>query len=148
MKFLHPDAVKVLEEHGIRMEGNIAHFTEDQIMEWVGKAPATAELHAADPQYDVSIGEDRSYNAPACTTVTLLDHDGNRRNASLDDFTKIIKLYEANPAYKINGGVPIHPPRGSRRMVAADSALPMPALPTSRCGRSPATTSRWKPSSR
>ena len=29
VKFHHPDAVKVLKDHGIRMEGNVAHFTEE-----------------------------------------------------------------------------------------------------------------------
>lgn len=109
MKFIHPDAVKVLQEHGVKMEGNVAYFTEDQIMEWIAKAPHTADLYAADSAYDVSIGEDRSYNAPACTTVMMLDADGTRRRANLDDFTKIVKLYEANPAYKINGGLPLQP---------------------------------------
>ena len=32
MKFHHPEAVEILKAHGIRMEGNVAHFTEEQLM--------------------------------------------------------------------------------------------------------------------
>ena len=37
MKFHHPEAVEILKAHGIRMEGNVAHFTEEQLMYWVRK---------------------------------------------------------------------------------------------------------------
>lgn len=108
MKFLHPDALKILQDNGVEItDGNIAHFTEKQVMEWIGKAPQAADLHAADPQYDVSIGGDRSYNAPAATTVQIKEKDGIVRQATLDDCVNIFKLYEANPSYMINGGLPI-----------------------------------------
>lgn len=42
MKFYHPDALEILKNHGIKVDGNVAYFTEDQIMEWVRKAPSTA----------------------------------------------------------------------------------------------------------
>ena len=42
MKFYHPDALEILKKHGIKADGNVAYFTEEQIMEWVRKAPSTA----------------------------------------------------------------------------------------------------------
>lgn len=39
VKFHHPDAVKILKEHNIRMDGDVAYFTEDEIMYWMHKAP-------------------------------------------------------------------------------------------------------------
>ena len=35
MKFCHPDAVQILKNHGIRTDGDVAYFTEEQIMDWV-----------------------------------------------------------------------------------------------------------------
>ena len=48
VKFHHPDAVKILKEHNIRMDGDVAYFTEDEIMYWIHKAPAVIDLFAAD----------------------------------------------------------------------------------------------------
>lgn len=109
MRFLHPDAIAILKEHGVRVEGDVAFFTEDQIMEWVGKAPATAELYALDPAYDVTLKHGQTINAPAAGPTFILDPDGRMRDAQLDDLVKMIKLYEANPSYGINGGVPCQP---------------------------------------
>ena len=51
MKFYHPDALEILKNHGIKVDGNVAYFTEDQIMEWVRKAPSTAPLYASDSRF-------------------------------------------------------------------------------------------------
>ena len=34
IRFHHPDALKVLKEHGVRVEGGIAYFTEAQVMKY------------------------------------------------------------------------------------------------------------------
>ena len=109
MRFLHPDALDILKSHGIRVEGDIAYFTEDQIMEWVGKAPSTAELYGFDPATDVILKHNQTINAPAAGPTFVLDPDGRMRDAQLDDFVKMLKLYEANSNYGINGGVPCQP---------------------------------------
>ena len=109
IRFHHPDALKVLKEHGVRVESGIAYFTEAQVMDWIGKAPATAKIYADDPQYDVVLGGDRSWNAPAAGPTQILETDGTLRPANMADFVKMLKLYEANPSYSINGGVPCQP---------------------------------------
>jgi len=109
MRFLHPDANKILQEHGVKVVDGTAHFTEDQIMEWVGKAPHTAKVYAADPRYDIELGNGRTYTAPAAGPVTVLERDGSKHVATLEDLVKALRLYEANPSYSINGGVPCQP---------------------------------------
>ena len=42
IRFHHPkilEILEILEENGLRISGETAFFTEDQIMRWVGKAP-------------------------------------------------------------------------------------------------------------
>ena len=50
MKFVHPDAQAILREHGVRMEDDVAFFTPEQVMEWVGKAPS---LNQRPPGYEL-----------------------------------------------------------------------------------------------
>ena len=108
MQFAHPDAQKILREHGVRMEGDVAHFTEAQIMEWIGKAPSTFLFEGINPKYNVEIGGDNI--ARGVTIVTnIVDRDGTIRDATIEDYLKLQKLYEANPKIAINGGMTVDP---------------------------------------
>lgn len=110
MKFHHPDAIKVLKEHGIRVtDSGIAYFTEKEIMEYISKAPDLACLYANNPKYNVVIGRGDSNNAPCGGATKILKRDGTTRECTLDDMVKMIKLFEANDNYKINGGTPCQP---------------------------------------
>ena len=109
VRFHHPDAVKVLTEHGVRVEDNVAFFTEDQIMEWVKKAPATAPVYADDSRYDLVIGSGKSWNAPCAGATKIMEADGHVRQANLSDIVKMIKIFEGNPNYSFNGGTPCQP---------------------------------------
>lgn len=104
MNFLHPDAQKVLKEHGVRMEGSRAFFTEEQIMTYVKKAPSVCHVHAKNEKYSASIGGSNVYNGPSAGPTFVMDAQGNKRSATLEDYVKLLKLYEENPAYCINGG--------------------------------------------
>lgn len=109
MKFHHPDAVKVLKENGIRVEDNTAYFTEEDIMKWVKMAPDYAEVAAENSRYNIKLGGDQVYNAPAAGPTKIMDRNGDLRPAQIDDFVKMLKLYEQNDSYCINGGLPCQP---------------------------------------
>lgn len=54
---VHNDkAIEILEAHGIRVEDQRAYFEEEQVMEWVKKAPEEFKLYARNPKYDMIIG--------------------------------------------------------------------------------------------
>ena len=110
VKFHHPDAIKVLKEHEISVsDDGVAKFTENQIMEWVQKAPKTATLYAADPKYNVTFGSGKTYIAPCAGATEIMNTDGSIRQANLDDMVKMIKLFETNARCDINGGTPCQP---------------------------------------
>ena len=88
VKFHHPDAVKVLKKNGIRVEGNIAYFTEDDIMKWVKKAPAYTGFKGADPKYHAKIGGDLVLNAPAAGPTKIMEKDGTLRSAQIEDLDR------------------------------------------------------------
>lgn len=109
VKFHHPDAVKILREHGIRMDGDIAYFTEDEIMYWIHKAPAVIDIFAADPAYNVMLGGCHCETATSSGCPQVCDENGKKRIATMEDYVKFAKLYEVNPDYKINGGIMVFP---------------------------------------
>ena len=109
MRFLHPEARRILKEHGIRVEGEIAYFTEDQLMYWVRKAPSTFKVKARNPKYDVIIGGDRTEPAPPYGAPNITEMDGTKRNATIEDYINYAKLFEANYDFNINGGLMVQP---------------------------------------
>lgn len=109
MKFHHPGAIEVLKAHGIRMEGNIAYFTEDQVMYWVKKAPSGFTLYARNPKYNVYLGDDSVNPAPPYGAPTVIEKDGTRRDGTLLDYVNFAKLIHANEDFSVNGGLMIQP---------------------------------------
>lgn len=109
VKFHHSDAVDVLKSHGIRVEGDVAHFTEEQIMYWIHKAPSNIDMFARDPRYNVTLGGHRSESAPPSGSPQISDETGKKRITTMEDYVKLTKLFEVNNAYHINGGIIVFP---------------------------------------
>ncbi len=102
-------ATGILKENGIKVEGNIAYFTEEQVMHWVKKAPESFTIYARDSQYDTVIGGDHINPAPTYGCAFIDDWDGNRRTGTMEDYIKCLKLVHAEESYTLNGGIMIQP---------------------------------------
>lgn len=109
IRFLLPEAVEILKSKGIRTEGNVAYFTEGQLMYWVRKAPSEFTLYARDSKYNIDIGGDSVNPAPTFGAYQIVDYQGNARPCTMEDYINFVKLYEANPAFNVNGGCCVQP---------------------------------------
>lgn len=109
MKFHHPEIVEIVKSNGVRVEGNVAYFTEEEILEWVAKAPRIFTLYARNEKYNMTIGGDNVYVCPGIGASNVSDIAGNKRRGTLDDYKKFLKLYHQNPDFYINGGLLIQP---------------------------------------
>lgn len=104
MKFHHPKAIEILKAHGIRCEGDVAFFTEEQLMYWVRKAPFCFTLYGNDAKYDCHFGGEEVNPAPPYGPPYIADKNGKKRPATIEDYITFVKLFEANDDYKTNGG--------------------------------------------
>lgn len=109
MKYNHPEAIRILKENGIKVEGNIAYFTEEQIMYWIKKAPHSFKLYARNPKYDITIGGDEVNYAPAYGSPYIASQDGSRRYSTMEDYVNFAKLYHTNHNFNVVGGVMCQP---------------------------------------
>ncbi len=109
VKFHNEKAIGILKENGIKVEGNTAFFTEEQVMHWVKKAPDSFTLYARNPKYDMVVGGDHVNPAPTYGCAFIDEWDGTRRYGTMEDFIKCLKLVQANDDYSINGGIMIQP---------------------------------------
>lgn len=109
MKFHHHDALQILSDHGIHVEDNIAYFTEEELLFWVKKAPHSFKLYARNSEHHVMLGGDCRNPAPGYGASMIMEKDGVRRRAHLDDFIKMARLYHVTSTFHINGGVLVQP---------------------------------------
>ncbi len=102
-------AIKILKENGIKVEGNTAYFTEEQVMHWVQKAPESFTIYARNPKYDMTVGGEITNPAPTYGCAFIDDWEGRRRRGTMEDYKKCLKLVHAEESYSINGGIMIQP---------------------------------------
>jgi len=105
----HEKAIKLLKRNGIRVDGGLARFTEDQLMEWVDKAPESFTLHARNPKYNITIGGGNTEFSPGYGCASIVNRDSSRRPALLDDYKRFLKLVEVSDYFNINGGIIVQP---------------------------------------
>ena len=102
-------ALQVYKEHGIRTEGSTVFFTEDQVWEWVKKAPSEFTVYARNPEYDVHIGGNNVNVAPSYGCAFIQDRDGTVRRGTLEDYVKFTRAVHGLEEYSINGGITVSP---------------------------------------
>ena len=127
----HERAQAVVAEHGGAVDADgVVTLPRDLLMEAVGRAPSTFTLHARDPRQSVTVGGDGapvrapSYGAATVHTYggrkreragerTVTDGDGpdyspgavnyERRDATLTDYERLVKLAHAEDAMTCAG---------------------------------------------
>ncbi len=109
MKFHHPEVIEILIKHGVRVEDQIAYFTREQILEWIGKAPSSFKIYARNPQYDITVGGDNTECFPAYGSPLILELDGTKRPAQMRDYVQFLKLYHQCHHFNANGGMIVQP---------------------------------------
>lgn len=102
-------SIEIYKKNGIKVEGNIAYFTEEQVMHWVKMAPESFTIYARNPKYDTFVGGEQVNPAPTYGCAFIDDWEGNRRRGTMEDYIKCMKLFEAEDSYTVNGGIVIQP---------------------------------------
>ena len=109
VKYHSADAQDILRGHGIKVEDGVAYFTEDQLMDWVKKAPSAFTWYARNPDHDVQIGKGIVNPAPGYGAPLIMDADGVKRKAMMEDYISMCRIVQNNPDLSINGGVIVQP---------------------------------------
>jgi trimethylamine---corrinoid protein Co-methyltransferase len=108
IEFLYPEALAYFEAAGQKVEGELVKFDPDWILEQCAKAPPEFTLQARNPENSVQIGGKHMvfstvYGCP------FVREGAERRNASYDDFQKLVKLAQSFPELDSPGGTICEP---------------------------------------
>jgi trimethylamine--corrinoid protein Co-methyltransferase len=109
IKLHHPEICSALQEKGIKVKNGVAYFSEDQVMSWVGKAPGRFIVYARNPDHDALIGSGQAQYLGGYGCSAIIESTGNRRDATLDDYIRFIKLVQQCSGFRFNGGILVQP---------------------------------------
>ena len=109
IKIHHPEICTLLHKNGIKVDQRVATFTENQVMNWVNKAPSQFTLRARNPAYDAVIGGGQPQYAAGYGCPQIVDAAGRRRSATLGDYVRFVRLVQQCEAFRINGGILAQP---------------------------------------
>lgn len=109
MKFHHPKVIEIMQQNGIRIEGQTVFFTREQVIEWVSKAPSQFKMYARNPRYDFEVGGDHVEVCPGSGSSFVCDVNGKKNAALMSDYINFLKLYHQSNYYNVNGGIVVQP---------------------------------------
>jgi len=109
IKLKHDRVLDIMQEHGVRIEGDLAFFTRKDIESWITNAPSSFTLHARNPEYDAVIGSDQINFTAGYGCPTVYELDGSAREARLSDYLRFAKLVHQCSHFAINGGILAQP---------------------------------------
>lgn len=109
IRLKHPATLDLLRRQGVRVEGDIARFTERGIMERIAQAPPAFTLHARNPDHDAAIGGGSRQYVAGYGAAAVIEEDGRKREARLEDHLALARLVHQAPCFRINGGILAQP---------------------------------------
>lgn len=109
VRYDNAEALEILKSNGIRVEEDVAFFTENEIMHWINMAPEQFTVFARNPKHDITIGGDRVNLAPGYGCAFVVERDGTQRPGTIEDYVTFAKLLQMNPDFDTCGGIMIQP---------------------------------------
>ena len=109
IKLHHAQIRTRLRELGVTVEGELAFFSPERIVDALKQAPESFTLHARNPSHDMLLGGGRVHCAPGYGCASILQPDGRKRDSSMADYVRFAKLVHQSPQFKLNGGILAQP---------------------------------------
>lgn len=103
------EALGIFQRNGFKTEGNVVFFTEEQVWEWIKKAPESFTLYGRDSKYDTVVGGWNVNTAASYGCPFILDRDGTVRRGSMKDFITLEKVVHGLDEFEISGGPLLSP---------------------------------------
>lgn len=109
VEFGYEPALEVFRQAGLKVEGQRVYFKREFVEQQVKKAPASFTLHARNPQHNLVCGGENIIYMPGYGAPFVHDADGNRRNATMEDYNNFVKLAGASQNLHMTGGNVVEP---------------------------------------
>ena len=109
IRFPSEKALDLFKKHGFRVENQMVFFSEDQIAKALASVPPQFSIRARNRDRDIVIGGDHHMMAPGYGPPFIIDPDGMKRNALLEDVHKFCKLVQTSRWLDFNSAIVVQP---------------------------------------
>lgn len=107
------ESLELVKKNGIKVDGNRAYFTEVDINKYIQMAPTKFNLRkinvSAGCEYAI-IGGNEINLIPCSSATKIRESNGDIRNATLEDYMKMLKIADASGEFSIMCGGLVVPP--------------------------------------
>ncbi|MDH3452994.1 MAG: trimethylamine methyltransferase family protein, partial [Gammaproteobacteria bacterium] len=107
--FRDAEALEIWRRSGAEIDGERVRSGRDELMALVDLAPETYVQHARNPDRTVTVGGPHTVVSPSYGPPFILDLDGKRRQATLDDLNNLQKINHMAASVHIAGGPIVEP---------------------------------------
>ncbi len=106
--FLDEQALEILGDNGASIDdAGTVRLDADTLMHWIDKCPPSFQLHARNPERNVTIGGNNIHLAPVGGPPNISDLDNGRRAGTFEDQCKLIKLGQSLNVLSLGGASPV-----------------------------------------
>ncbi|MEX1301811.1 MAG: trimethylamine methyltransferase family protein, partial [Desulfotignum sp.] len=109
IRILSRPYLALLSGKGLSIQSDRVRFSPDQVDELLARAPARFTLHGISTAHDIILGDGSSSLAAGYGCASVMDPDGNIRNAIFQDHVDLVKLVQVSDLFHINGGILAQP---------------------------------------
>lgn len=110
VEFPYEPALAVFQKHGVRVEGSRVYLTEDRVLAALETVPQRFTIHARNPERNVTVGYGQPpVLAPAYGAPFLVDYEVGKREPTMADYHRLVKLAHALPNQDLSGHLLVEP---------------------------------------
>ncbi|MCG8566832.1 MAG: trimethylamine methyltransferase family protein [Desulfobacterales bacterium] len=107
--FYNKQALEIFRQNDFIVEDAVVRFTESQIQKALETVPEKFMVHARNPKKSVVIGGDDFVFLPGYGAPFIMEADGCKRSATMEDYDNFCKLIQSSPHIDMNGCMMVAP---------------------------------------
>lgn len=107
--FNEEESLEIFKKNGCKVDGKTVFFSENEVRGALESAPQRFTLAARNPAKSVQLGDDDFAFVPGYGAPFIISSDGQKRNATMQDYDNFCKLVQTSKYIDMNGFMMVEP---------------------------------------
>ena len=107
--FYEKESLDIFKKNGFKVDGKTVFFSEKEVRGALESTPQRFTLASRNPANSVQLGEDDFALVPGYGAPFIISSDGQKRNATMEDYDNFCKLVQTSKYIDMNGFMMVKP---------------------------------------